>query len=209
LPKNVISFPQAVSGSGPGVQVLEADLRTLYHTSPRVSGAATRRVQGGAEAPFEGSGIGGMILASDLDAAQTQISRVREKIARHMRESLASTAQYTLHSSDAVNGLLLLRARIKASSAGPDININDLVTFCVVQALLDVPDLNVLFIDGKVQRGRGIHIGFACDTPRGLLVPVVHKAETLTVLSPRQCSERQLQPELNDSGLGRSIGIGR
>ena len=174
-------FPQAVSGSGPGGRVLEADLRTLYHTSPRVSGAASRRVQGGAGVPFEGSGIGGMILGSDLDAAQTQISGVREKIARRMRESLASTAQYTLHSSADAGGLLRLRARIKASPAGPDVNINDLVTFCAVQALVDVPDLNVLFVDGKVQRGRGIHIGFACETPRGLLVPVVHNAETLTV----------------------------
>jgi pyruvate dehydrogenase E2 component (dihydrolipoamide acetyltransferase) len=75
----------------------------------------------------------------------------------------------------------MLRARIKASSAVPDININDLVTFCTVRALLEVPDLNVLFVDGKTHPGRDIHIGFACDTPRGLLVPVVRNAQTLTV----------------------------
>ncbi len=173
--------PKAISGSGPGGRVLETDLRSLYYKSPQVSGAPSRQVQSGAEAPFEGSGIGGMILAPDLDAPQTRISGVREKIARRMRESLAGTAQYTLHSSADADGLLRLRARIKASSAGPDININDLVTFCTVQALLEVPDLNVLFIDGKIQQGRGIHIGFACDTPRGLLVPVVHNAEALTV----------------------------
>ena len=187
--------PQAVSGSGPGGRVLEADLRALYHTSPKVSDPASRRVQGGVEVPLEGSGIGGMVVLSDLasdvasnlDAAETRISGVREKIASRMRESLASTAQYTLHSSADARGLLLLRARIKASSAGPDINasininINDLVTFCVVQALLEAPDLNVLFVDGTIQQGRGVHIGFACDTPRGLLVPVVHNAQALTV----------------------------
>jgi pyruvate dehydrogenase E2 component (dihydrolipoamide acetyltransferase) len=177
--------PQAVSGSGPGGRVLEADLRALYHTSPKVSGAASWRVRNAAEVPPEGSGIGGMIvlsdLASDLDAPGTRISGVREKIASRMRESLASTAQYTLHSSADARGLLLLRARIKASSAGPDININDLVTFCAVQALVEVPDLNVLFVDGTIQQGRGVHIGFACDTPRGLLVPVVHNAQALTV----------------------------
>ena len=120
-------------------------------------------------------------LASDVDAPETRVSGVREKIARRMRESLAGTAQYTLHSSADARGLLLLRARIKASSAGPDININDLVTFCTVQALLEAPDLNVLFVDGRIHPGRGVHIGFACDTPRGLLVPVVHNAEALTV----------------------------
>ena len=173
--------PQAVSGTGPGGRVLETDLRALYHTSPKVSGAAIRRMQSGAEVPFEGSGIGGMILASDVNAPETRIFGVREKIAHRMRESLASTAQYTLHSSADAGGLLRLRARVKASSAGPDININDFVTFCTVQALLEVPELNALFIDGKIQQGRGVHIGFACDSPRGLLVPVVHNAEGLTV----------------------------
>jgi pyruvate dehydrogenase E2 component (dihydrolipoamide acetyltransferase) len=144
--------PRAVSGSGPGGRVLEADLRALYDNS-----------------------------TSNLSAPETPISSVREKIARRMRESLSSTAQYTLNSSADASGLLRLRARIKASSAVPDININDLVTFCTVRALLEVLDLNVLFVDGKIHPGRGIDIGFACDTPRGLLVPVVRNAQTLTV----------------------------
>jgi pyruvate dehydrogenase E2 component (dihydrolipoamide acetyltransferase) len=173
--------PEAVSGSGPGSRILEHDLRTLFHSSPRVSGAAAQGVRKGAIAPLEGSGLGGMVLAADLGAAESRISGVREKIARRLRESLAGTAQYTLHASADAGGLLLLRARIKASTSAPDININDLMTFCTVQALLEAPHLNVLFVDGVIRQGRGVHIGFACDTPRGLLVPVVHNAETLTV----------------------------
>ena len=144
--------PPEVRGSGPGGRILETDLRALYHAS-----------------------------SSDLDAPETRISSVREKIASRMRESLANTAQYTLHGSADAGGLLRLRARIKASAAEPDININDLVTFCVVQALLDEPCLNVWFVDGRIEPGRGIHIGFACDTPRGLLVPVVRNAQAMTV----------------------------
>jgi pyruvate dehydrogenase E2 component (dihydrolipoamide acetyltransferase) len=172
--------PAAVIGSGAGGRVLEADLRDLYHNSPRVSDAANQRMQSGLVAPREGSGIGGMVLASDLGSAETRISGVREKIARRLRESLAGTAQYTLHSSADARGLLMLRARIKASTSAPEININDLMTYCTVQALLEAPHLNVLFVDGTIRQGRGVHIGFACDTPRGLLVPVVHDAQTLT-----------------------------
>jgi len=171
--------PAAVTGSGPGGRVLESDLRTLFHASPRVSNAASQRAQSGAIAPYEGSGIGGMILASDLGEPETRISGVREKIARRLRESLAGTAQYTLNTSADARGLLSLRARIKASST-PEININDLMTWCTVQALLDAPHLNVLFVDGAIRQGRGVHIGFACDTPRGLLVPVVHDAQALS-----------------------------
>lgn len=171
--------PAAVKGSGPGGRVLESDLRIAYHASPRISNAASQRARSGAIAPREGSGIGGMVLASDMGEPESQISGVREKIARRLRESLAGTAQYTLNTSADARGLLSLRARIKASST-PEININDLMTWCTVQALLEAPHLNVLFVDGAIRQGRGVHIGFACDTPRGLLVPVVHDAQTLS-----------------------------
>jgi pyruvate dehydrogenase E2 component (dihydrolipoamide acetyltransferase) len=108
------------------------------------------------------------------------MSGIRGTIARRMRESLATTAQYTLHTSANAGGLLLLRAKVKASTGVPDININDLVTFCAIQALIDVPDVNVEFIDGKIYKHREIHLGFACDTPRGLMVPVVRNAHQLT-----------------------------
>jgi len=94
-----------------------------------------------------------------------------------------TTAQYTLHTSANAGGLLLLRAKIKASTGVPDININDLVTFCAIQALLAVPDVNVEFIDGKIHKHREVHMAFACDTPRGLMVPVVRDAHTLTPAS--------------------------
>ncbi len=118
-----------------------------------------------------------------------------------MRESLATTAQYTLHTSANAGGLLLLRAKIKASTGVPDININDLVTFCAIQALLDVPDVNVEFIDGKVHKHREVHIGFACDTPRGLMVPVVRDAHTLTA------GELSVQDERTDRASGERDGF--
>ena len=172
--------PASVTGSGPAGRVLEGDLRQQYYESPRVSSLANKRIEEGMEIGGEGSGTGGMVLSSDLVPPATRVSGIRATIGRRMRESLATTAQYTLHTSANAGGLLLLRAKIKASTGVPDININDLVTFCAIQALLDVPDVNVEFIDGKVHKHREVHIGFACDTPRGLMVPVVRDAHTLT-----------------------------
>ena len=175
--------PASVTGSGPAGRVLEEDLRQQYHESPRVSSLANKRIEEGMEIGGAGSGTGGMVLSGDLVApgpAATRMSGIRGTIARRMRESLATTAQYTLHTSANAGGLLLLRAKVKASTGVPDININDLVTFCAIQALIDVPDVNVEFIDGKIYKHREIHLGFACDTPRGLMVPVVRNAHQLT-----------------------------
>jgi pyruvate dehydrogenase E2 component (dihydrolipoamide acetyltransferase) len=121
-----------------------------------------------------------MVLSGDLVPPATRVSGIREKIARRMRESLAGTAQYTLTSSANAGGLLLVRAKVKASKRVADININDLVTFCTIQALLEIPDLNVEFIDGRIVWHAEVNIGFACDTPRGLMVPVIRNAHTLT-----------------------------
>jgi pyruvate dehydrogenase E2 component (dihydrolipoamide acetyltransferase) len=124
-----------------------------------------------------------MILSSDLGSAATatRLSNMREKIARRMRESLSSTAQYTLHASAEASGLQVLRARIKASPALPPININDLVTFCTIRALLQVPDLNAWLSDGEMRKFSEVHMGFATDTPKGLLVPVVRNADKLAI----------------------------
>jgi pyruvate dehydrogenase E2 component (dihydrolipoamide acetyltransferase) len=122
-----------------------------------------------------GSGPGGRVLEQDLRALyqppRRPASGIRERIARRMRDSLASTAQYTLHSSANAAGLLAMRARFKAG--GSDININDLVSFCTVRALLDMPALNRNLAE--------IHLGFACDTDRGLLVPVIRDAHRLAL----------------------------
>jgi pyruvate dehydrogenase E2 component (dihydrolipoamide acetyltransferase) len=101
-----------------------------------------------------------------------------------MRESLATTAQYTLHTSADATGLLALRKKVKAAreSAGlPDININDAVLFAVVKALLRMPELNAELIDGKIYQRSEIHLAFACDTDKGLLAPVVRNAEKLAI----------------------------
>jgi pyruvate dehydrogenase E2 component (dihydrolipoamide acetyltransferase) len=172
--------PQSVAGTGPGGRVLEEDLRNAYYSSPRVSRAAQGQIAGGAAVPAEGSGAGGMILSSDIGAPAARVSNIRDRIARRMRESLATTAQYTLNSSADAAGLLTLRARIKASNGLPDININDLVTFCAIRALEQLPDLNAEFIDGKIHKHSEIHIGFAVDTARGLMVPVVRSAQRLS-----------------------------
>jgi pyruvate dehydrogenase E2 component (dihydrolipoamide acetyltransferase) len=137
-------------------------------------------------AVVSGTGPGGRVLEADLRQLHSRqagmpVPHIREKIARRMRESLASTAQYTLNTSADARGLLALRGRIRASVSLPDININDLVTFCSVEALLEVPSLNAEFIDGRIHEHSEVNIGFACDTPRGLMVPVVRDAHTLAI----------------------------
>jgi len=173
--------PESLAGSGPGGRVLEEDLRKLYYSSPRLSSVARKRTEEGAEIRGEGSGAGGMVLASDLGPPPSPLSGIRKKIALRMRESLAATAQYTLHSSADASGLLALRKRVKSTPGATDITIGDMAAFCAVQALLEFPALNAELIGGRIYQHAEVHLGFACDAPRGLLVPVVRNAARLTL----------------------------
>ncbi|MEK7407975.1 MAG: dihydrolipoamide acetyltransferase family protein, partial [Acidobacteriota bacterium] len=135
-----------------------------------------------------GSGPGGRVLEADLQRAlaarAAPVSGVRERIARRMRESLASSAQYTLNSSAGAAGLLSLRARIKAAREQrdiPDINISEMVIFCAVKALERMPELNAELIEGKLYQRAGVNIAFACDTPRGLMAPVIKDSRKLSL----------------------------
>jgi pyruvate dehydrogenase E2 component (dihydrolipoamide acetyltransferase) len=144
--------PAAIIGSGPGGRVLEQDVRKAYESAGALASVPR---------PFA----------------------TRDVIARGLRET-ATTAQYTLYTTADARQLLSMRARVKeAARVGrtPDISINVLVTFCTIRALIEMPDLNAELIDGAIVRHRAVHIGFACDTPRGLLVPVIRDAQDLSI----------------------------
>jgi pyruvate dehydrogenase E2 component (dihydrolipoamide acetyltransferase) len=201
--------PDAFRPNGPGTvataaAVVAPEPMTAPTTSPardgvRMSPRARRfaEVHDFHPASVAGSGPGGRILEEDLRKLYESRprtgkgSRLRETIARRMRESLSTTAQYTMNASADAAGLLVMRACLKASAGTADININHLVTFSAVRALAEIPSLNAEFIDGKIQEHSAVHLGFACDTPKGLLVPVVRDAHALS-LSALAARMRQL-----------------
>lgn len=182
--------PAAVSAPEAPTPAAVAAPAPVITTAARMSPRARRfaEVHNFQPGAVIGTGPGGRVLEEDVrklfearPRSAPKTSRLRETIARRMRESLASTAQYTMHASADAAGLMMLRARIKASVSRGDININHLITFCTIRALLEVPSLNAEFIDGKLQERAAVDLGFACDTPKGLLVPVVHGAQSLSL----------------------------
>ena len=118
------------AGSGPGGRILEADLRDLYYTLPRASETAAQEMTRGHLAGGAGSGIGGMIRAGDLDASEAPISSVRRTIADRLRESVNSTAQYTLNGSANAGGLLAVRRLMKSAPVTAGHHHQHLVAFC-------------------------------------------------------------------------------
>ncbi len=121
---------------------------------------------------------------------------VRKITAERMLASLQTSAQLTLTASADARALQAYRARLKASESTlglSDISLNDLILFAVARTLRSFPDLNATLEDDVIRQSATVHLGFAVDTPRGLLVPVIRSADRLTLQGLARESQRLIE----------------
>lgn len=190
-------------GSGPHGRVIERDVQAVIAAGPAYTSAA--QAQGGTA--VVGTGIGGRVTTADLAAPAADLAApaaavaipgadfpgastseklkgVRKVVAQRMMASLQESAQLTLNTTANAAGLLALRKKFKNSDESFGLNkitLNDLVCFAVVKTLPKYPAFNAHLEDSVFTKFEQVHLGFAADTPRGLLVPVIRSAQTLTL----------------------------
>ena len=186
-------------GSGPHGRVIERDVAAAIAAGPVLTSAA--RAAG--VSATEGTGIGGRVSVADAgraaEAAPAAVAApagadfpgasttaplkgVRKVVAKRMMESLTTTAQLTLNTTANAAGILALRKKVKNADEALGLNkitLNDLVCFAVSRTLPKYPVFNAHLQDGVLTQFEQVHLGFACDTPRGLLVPVIRSAQAL------------------------------
>lgn len=174
--------------------------------APRVISPVVRRLarQHGLElSALSGSGPAGVILRRDVDAALEQATAapaarddrrvapllqdrrvplrgmrraVADKMARSRREIPDATTWVDVDATG------LVEAREALRSAHPGVGLMALLARFVVAGLVRFPELNAS-VDGDeiVQHGH-VNLGFAAQTERGLVVPVVKDADRMTTV---------------------------
>ncbi len=175
-----------VSGTGPNGRVLERDIIAALKIFP---------------APLPLSSKATSTITKDVEVVPLQ--GIRKRIAERMLASLQTTAQLTLNSWADARELLETRSIIKKNAekfAFPNVTINDLVLFAVARTLLQYPDLNATFESDTIYKHKNVHLGFAVDTPRGLLVPVIKNANQLR-LSELATTAKQLASDAIESRI--------
>jgi pyruvate dehydrogenase E2 component (dihydrolipoamide acetyltransferase) len=125
--------------------------------------------------------------------AEIKVTGIRKLISDRMLASLHTTAQLTLNAGADARSLQDMRRRFKESAEGfglRDITVNDMVLFAVSRALLSHPDLNALYAGDTLRHYSAVHLAFAVDTPRGLMVPVIRNAHSLRLREMAQEARR-------------------
>jgi pyruvate dehydrogenase E2 component (dihydrolipoamide acetyltransferase) len=195
-----------LAGSGPHGRVIERDVAAAIASGAALTPGA-RAEAAGFVPGASGTGIGGRVTRADLASGQrddaaaqpaaapaqphdfpgaftdTPLRGIRKVIADRMMNSLATSAQLTYTATAPASGLLALRKRLKGAS-DPElsaITLGDLVGYAAVKTLAQHATVNAHLSDGTLRTFASVHLGMAVDTPRGLLVPTLRFAETLTL----------------------------
>lgn len=206
-----------VQPTGPNGRIIERDVqRALADQQTRLTRLAREQAQQEhVSVPAVGSGLGGRVTSADLQITQPiapdvmvvpeldvtptpdgitiPLQGVRKMIAERMRQSLQNSAQLTLNASANATALLALRRRFKGSAPTlgmQDITLNDLLLFVVARVLLNYPALNATLHDHTITQYQRVHLGFAVDTPRGLLVPIIKDAHQRSLRQISQETQR-------------------
>lgn len=105
------------------------------------------------------------------------LSNMRKTIARRLTESKSTVPHFYLNVECHVDALLTMRQQINAI-ANEKISVNDMIIKAVAMASAQVPQMNACWAETAIHQYRHVDISVAVATEKGLLTPVIRKAET-------------------------------
>jgi pyruvate dehydrogenase E2 component (dihydrolipoamide acetyltransferase) len=152
----------AIKGSGPGGAVLAADVWAAFTQAPppvEVAGAV----------PSEATANGSDTLA---------LSNTWRIMAERTTQSWTSIPHFYLVREVNASRLIAWREQILKRST-EKVTYTDLLVKIVAAALRLHPRLNAAWDEGKITLKQEVHVGLAVAVEEGLVVPVIHLADTL------------------------------
>ena len=161
-----------VEGTGPGGRIVRRDI-DLLREGRAVHGAS----QPSDSQPREARGHQAVRAAEFVDIPH---SGMRRAIARALTASKQNVPHFYLKSTCRVESLLEMRETINSDSQ-VRISINDFVLKAVGKALMDVPEMNVVWTDDAVRRFSTADVSVAVGGDHGLVTPVLRSVESMSL----------------------------
>ena len=165
-----------IQGSGLGGRITRDDvLHYLAEPQPTPAPVAAARVAAPMPAVTEAAGP---------DEERVPLTPVRRMIAEAMVRSVTEIPHAWSTKEVDVTGLVALRQGVRAEferQEGVSLTYMPFVIRAVVEALRNVPTMNASWGSDSIVLKRRINLGLAVAAPNGLIVPVIHNADRLTI----------------------------
>ena len=175
------------SGNSEKMESIETVSKNKIAASPKVKQYAKK--EGLDLSSVKGSGPGGAILMEDVLAIQSTVEKEDNDfqtgkgwllMADRLTESWTSAPHFSIvRNLDATN-LAAHKKETKANSSA-NITFTDLLVKYAASSLKEHPRVNASLLDGKLIKNAAINIGIAVATEDGLIVPVIHNADELSL----------------------------
>ncbi|KII26943.1 dihydrolipoamide acetyltransferase, partial [Arthrobacter sp. AK-YN10] len=170
----------SVSGTGVGGRIRKQDVLAAAEAKQAAAAPAP------AAAPAAAPKAAAPVVASSLRGTTEKAPRIRQVIARRMRESLEVSTQLTqVHEVDMTK---IAKLRLKAKNNfqaqnGVKLTFLPFIAKAVAEALKQHPKLNAAYDESKqeITYHNAEHLAIAVDTDKGLLVPVIADAGNLNL----------------------------
>jgi pyruvate dehydrogenase E2 component (dihydrolipoamide acetyltransferase) len=170
--------------TGPGQVIRRAEIEAAMGSRQAVQGSRQAARSSGEDRPraHEMTPAGVPVRADRAGDIRIPLRGVRRAIADKLSRSRREIPEASVWVDVDATGLLAARDEIRAVNAGAGIGLLALFARISVAALTKFPELNSR-VDVEAQeivQLRDINLSFAAQSPRGLVVPVVHGAGEMT-----------------------------
>ena len=162
--------PKAIAATGPKGNITKADaIAAIGQAAPAPAAAAAAPSAPRAVGPRE---------------ERVKMTRLRQTIARRLKESQNTAAQLTTFNEVDMTNVMALRAQYKEvfeKRHGVKLGFMSFFTKAVVAALHEIPAVNAEIDGTDIIYKNHYDIGVAVGTDKGLVVPVLRDADTLSL----------------------------
>lgn len=190
------------TATGPNGRIIERDVREASvnpKTAPAEEVKAAPVAAQAAAAPVAAP------AADDFKAYKDEkMPNIRKVIAKNMVASLSTMAQLTHTLTFDCTNVMAFRKYLKENAEVlklPPITLNNIIVYAVSRVLKNHKVLNAHLINGDTMRYFDhVNVGIATDTPKGLLVPTLFGADTMS-LSEIAVKSKKLSQDAIDGKL--------
>ena len=176
-----------VKGTGPNARILQEDVQAFVKSVMSGPNAATGTTAGGG---VTGGGSLNLLPWPTVDFAKfgpveaRPLSRIRKISGANLARNWVMIPHVTQFDEADITDLEAFRVTLNRENekAGSKVTMLAFLITAVVAALRRFPDFNASLDGDNLILKQYFHIGFAADTPNGLVVPVIRNADRKGVL---------------------------
>ena len=170
-----------VQGSGPGNRITKQDVELAKSQQNPPTKTEATPVVNSAQSKSDGEAVP---KSSSREQRREKMSRLRTKLSERLVAVKNETAMLTTFNEVDMSAIFAMRKDYKEKfekKYGQRLGFMGFFTKAVSEAVQDFPAVNAMIDGNEIVYSDFVDIGIAVSAPRGLVVPVVRNAESLTI----------------------------